>query len=278
VIDGWVTRIDPETKVNTPGVACWILLPNDNDSVQVDEIVQGRLIGSFASGADIRPLFVVFGGSGGRILWGVVQSIVDGNGTGQISRLVSIKACASPAPAAPSVYGDAFTVYTPSLGAVTKCNKDTALFPGYVVGYQNEPPEAGAGMKIIVTDCWDVPIGNIELTTEPWGVGPRDGWINAESAEGRFLLGASPAEDDAPVGIEVGPGSGPDWIAEALYHGWGHAPCGRHPLALNAYNGAGIQIFPFQGLTLEAAEESAGHLEVNTVPPYITYRVLKRTS
>jgi hypothetical protein len=115
------------------------------------------------------------GGDGtGKVSWALWQS--GSNGTGASVQTFSVKACKYDGTANT---GNAFNVKTP----IKKC-ADTALFSGYVVGYQTEAD----GTKVIVTDCWDDPMG----TVKQWDVAIaniRDGWTELPNSAGRYIVG-----------------------------------------------------------------------------------------
>ena len=110
------------------------------------------------------------------LLWGRVQAGFT-NASGAAIRTVSVKQCLYDGS---GEAGDAFNVKTP-----LKANVDTALFTGYVVGYENHAQ--GDGSILIVTDCWDDPIGTVRMVTAATAI--RDGWTEIEGMRNKFPRG-----------------------------------------------------------------------------------------
>jgi len=145
------------------------------------------VLGTIDSDADICLAQIIV--DCGLLQWGKVQSgFVNVAGTAKAT--VSVKACDSDGavfdPAA-----DAFDVKTP-----IRKNKATALFTDYVVGYVADL----AGSKIILTDCFDDPLG----TVKQWDAATAnipDGWKECDGtaasaghlarpdARGRYIAG-----------------------------------------------------------------------------------------
>lgn len=209
--------------------------------------------------------WIIRGGAAGAILWGVVQAGFT-NGAGSTSWPVYIKSCDY---LGGQVSGDVFYAFTPGLGAVVRCTKDTALFTGYVVGYQNQLNAAGQLIQVIVTDIWDDPIGSLRMVTGDTAI--PDGWTEYTASRDRFVLGKA-----APGGTTYGQTGGMGWTlpAHSLLHGgacgYSH---GSHPTATRE-NGSGIAIYPFQDNT----DPSRGHIDVDTTPPFIVVKLIERTS
>jgi len=76
----------------------------------------------------------------------------------------------------------------------------TALFTGYVVGYQT----VGDGTNVIMTDCWDDPIGTIRAVGADTAV--RDGWEELTDARSRFLVGRAASPGDGAWGTYAATG------------------------------------------------------------------------
>lgn len=123
-----------------------------------------------------------------RIRWGLVQSanpsspFANGQATLSTLLLCYVKSCKSDGT---SETGSAFTVKIPA-----RACKDTSLFTGYCVGYQIDD----AGDKIIVTDCYDDPIGTVKAWDTSAAIRVNDGWTELTGAIGRFLVGCETGE------------------------------------------------------------------------------------
>ena len=128
------------------------------------------------------------------IQWARVQSGFT-NASGAASRTVYVKACNWNDTDGSTQTGDQFNVSTP-----LKANADTALFTGYVVGYQT----VGDGTNVIMTDCWDDPIGTIRAVGADAAV--RDGWEELTDARSRFLVGRAGSPGDGAWGTYAATG------------------------------------------------------------------------
>lgn len=128
-----------------------------------------------------RQWFALVAASG-EIQWARVQTGFT-NASGAAPRTVYVKACDWNDTTGSSETGDQFNISTP-----LKANADTSLFTGYVVGYQT----VADGTKVIMTDCWDAPIGTVRAWDSTEAI--RDGWEELTAARGRFLVGCESGE------------------------------------------------------------------------------------
>jgi len=119
----------------------------------------------------------------GQIQWAKVQSGFT-NQAGSSKRSVTVQECDVDGN---NATGSTFTVYTP-----LRDNQDTALFTDYVVGWMEDPD----GTKVIVTPCFDDPIGTIKMVNADSAI--RDGWRLCDTSATTNM------EAYSPVGFKSG--------------------------------------------------------------------------
>ena len=206
---------------------------------------------------DARPMFWVDLNVAGRIWftdvtaswgWARVQSGGWTNGSGDTIRTFTVKLCDWDDTSGSSEAGDAFSVkthYHP--------NKDTALFTGYVVRWE----EQGDGERVITTDCWDLPIGREMYVDRNEAI--RDGWCEDELARGRVLVG----QDPRAVGV-ANPDC--DTLDETGGGNWNDLKSHTHD---DHTFPAGLDTCPGPGTT-------SAHSVENVLMPYVVKKLIKR--